>query len=181
LKIEDKIEFLIEVKAIGISLKDSHLKQAIGYAANAGLDWVILTNGDHWQAHRVVFAKPVKTEIAFDFSFDDTPNVSSLVDFFFLLSKEGVRKSAISIFHEESQLTSRFMVAAALQTEPVVAAVRRQLRAMAGNVKVSNDDILQTIQTQVLKREITEGEDFAAAKKRLASAARAKKREKAGD
>ena len=47
IKIEDKPIFLIEVKAIGIDLKAKHLRQALGYAANEGIEWVILTNGDH--------------------------------------------------------------------------------------------------------------------------------------
>ena len=66
---------LIEVKAIGISLKENHLRQAIQYAATEGIDWVILTNGDKWQAHRVLFEKPVKTEVAFEFSFIEEKNI----------------------------------------------------------------------------------------------------------
>jgi hypothetical protein len=37
-KIDDEIRFIIEVKAIGIDLKDAHVKQAIDYAANEGLN-----------------------------------------------------------------------------------------------------------------------------------------------
>lgn len=171
--------FLIEVKAIGITLRETHLKQAIGYAASEGIEWVILTNGDHWQAHRVIFGKPIKTEIGFDFHFTEASS-GQLVDFFFLLSKEGVKKSAIDAFHEESQLTSRYAVAAALQTEPVLAAVRRQLRMIGPKLKVTTDDIGQTIRTQVLKREVAESEEIAKAKKRLTAAARAKKRASGG-
>jgi len=77
-KIDDKPVFLIEVKAIGISLNSNHLRQAIQYASTEGIEWVILTNGDHWQAHRVIFEKPVKTEVGFDFSFIETKNLSKL-------------------------------------------------------------------------------------------------------
>jgi hypothetical protein len=34
IKIENKVEFLIEAKAIGLELKDGHLRQAIDYGAN---------------------------------------------------------------------------------------------------------------------------------------------------
>jgi hypothetical protein len=37
-KIDGKLSFLIEVKAIGVDLKDSHVKQAIDYAANQGVN-----------------------------------------------------------------------------------------------------------------------------------------------
>jgi predicted type IV restriction endonuclease len=40
-KIDGTLQALIEVKAIGIELKDSHVKQVVDYAANQGVDWVI--------------------------------------------------------------------------------------------------------------------------------------------
>ena len=175
IKLEEKVIFLIEVKAIGIDLKDSHLRQALQYASNAGVEWVVLTNGDHWQAHRVIFDKPIKTEIAFDFSFIDPPKITKLIEFFFLLGKEGAKKSAIDAYHEERQLTSRFMIAQILQTEPVLNLVRKQLRTLSHKVKIINEDILNTLQTSILKREVTEGEEASHAKKRLTAAIRAKK------
>ena len=53
-KLGDQITMLIEVKAIGVDLKDQHAKQAIDYAANQGTDWVALTNGPRWQVYRVI-------------------------------------------------------------------------------------------------------------------------------
>lgn len=175
IKLEEKVIFLIEVKAIGIALKDSHLRQALQYASSSGIEWGILTNGDHWQAHRVLFEKPIKTEMAFDFSFIDTTKVSKLIEFFFLLGKEGAKKSAIDVYHEERQLTSRFMIAHIIQTESVLNLIRKQLRTLSNKVKITNDDILTTLQLQILKREVTEGEEAVQAKKRLAAAFRVKK------
>ena len=43
----NKIQYLIEAKAIGTTLKPTHIKQAVDYGANEGVDWVILTNSDH--------------------------------------------------------------------------------------------------------------------------------------
>src|SRR4051794_37727228 len=43
--LDGTVQALIEVKAIGLELKDPHVKQAVDYAANKGVDWVILTNG----------------------------------------------------------------------------------------------------------------------------------------
>lgn len=48
IKLEGKLQMLVEVKAIGLDLKDAHLKQAVDYAANQGVEWVILTNGAVW-------------------------------------------------------------------------------------------------------------------------------------
>lgn len=173
---DDKPTFLIEVKAINIPLKEGHMRQALGYAASEGIEWVLLTNGDHWQAHRVIFGKPIKTEVAFDFSFSDTAKLPMLTDFFFLISKEGVSKSAIATFHEECQLTSKHMVAAALMTDPVVGAIRRQLVAAGKGVKITDEQILSTIQNLVLKRDVLEGDDALKAKRKMAAANRPKKK-----
>src|SRR5687767_1936945 len=45
-RIDGKFQMLIEVKAIGLELKDGHVKQAVDYAANQGIEWVALTNGN---------------------------------------------------------------------------------------------------------------------------------------
>ena len=178
IKIDDKATFLIEVKAIGIDLKEKHLRQAIQYAATEGIEWVILTNGDKWQAHKVLFEKPVKTKIAFEFSFIEEKNIPKLIDIFYLLSKEGVKKSAIDVFHEETQLTNRYMVAATLMSEHVIVSVRRQLRSLSSKVKITTEDIERIIRTQILKREVIDGDEAEQAKKRLAAVERAKKRAK---
>src|SRR5690606_26386826 len=61
-KIDGALQTLIEVKAIGLELKDHHVKQAIDYAANQGVDWVLLTNGVQWRVYHVIFAKPIGQE-----------------------------------------------------------------------------------------------------------------------
>ena len=41
-KLDGVVQTLIEVKAVGYDLKEAHTKQAIDYAANQGVDWVLL-------------------------------------------------------------------------------------------------------------------------------------------
>jgi len=68
-KIDGVLQTLIEVKAIGLDLKDAHVKQAVDYAANQGVDWVLLTNGISWRVYRVIFAKPIDQELVIDIDF----------------------------------------------------------------------------------------------------------------
>jgi hypothetical protein len=42
IKIDAALQTLIEVKAVGLDLKDLHVKQAVDYAANQGVEWVLL-------------------------------------------------------------------------------------------------------------------------------------------
>ena len=44
IKLDGKTQMLIEVKAIGLDLKDTYVKQAVDYAANQGIEWVVSTN-----------------------------------------------------------------------------------------------------------------------------------------
>src|SRR4051812_24723444 len=66
-RIEGKFQMLIEVKAIGLDLKETHVKQAVDYAANQGIEWAAVTNGHQWKVYRVIFAKPIDTELVLDF------------------------------------------------------------------------------------------------------------------
>ena len=45
IKLDGQLALLVEVKSIGIDLKERHVKQAVDYAANQGTEWVALTNG----------------------------------------------------------------------------------------------------------------------------------------
>lgn len=67
IKIEDKVRFLIEVKAIGLDLKTDHIRQVVDYGANLGVDWVILTNGNNWKIYKIVFGKPIENELVYEF------------------------------------------------------------------------------------------------------------------
>ena len=40
--IDKKVQTLIEAKAINQELKEGHVKQAVDYATNQGVDWVVL-------------------------------------------------------------------------------------------------------------------------------------------
>ena len=57
-----KIEYLIEVKAIGLDLNDKHLKQAVNYASREGIKWVVLTNGIRWGIYRVSLDDKVQSD-----------------------------------------------------------------------------------------------------------------------
>src|SRR5436189_5633277 len=69
IKLEGKLTTLSEVKAVGIDLKDQHVKRAVDYAANQGVDWVLLTNGIRWCVYNVRFTKPIQHELVVDIDF----------------------------------------------------------------------------------------------------------------
>ena len=68
-KLDGTVAALIEVKAIGLELKDHHVKQAVDYAANQGVDCVLLINGVVWRVYKIQFAKPIDQELVVDLDF----------------------------------------------------------------------------------------------------------------
>jgi predicted type IV restriction endonuclease len=181
-KIDGKLAFLLEVKAIGIDLKDQHVKQAVDYAANQGVEWVGLTNGCVWRAYRVQFSKPIAHECVVEVDLLALNHRNGdHIDLLGLLSKEGWQKARMTEYHEQRQALSRFTVGALLLTETVVDVVRRELRRVAG-VKVGEDEVRAVLQSEVIKREVLEGDQATTAARRVARAeSRSLRKEREGD
>lgn len=169
-KVSDTLLFLIEAKAIGLTLNDKHLKQAVDYAANKGVDWVVLTNGQIWKVYKVSFTKPIDQELITEI---DLLSINSKkaeeAEKLFILCKEGWQRSAIQDLYGQSQMLSRYTLGAALLSEPVLETIRRELRkAFPGAGLVEIDVISNNLVSEVIRREVLEGDKAAQASKKLA-------------
>ncbi len=172
IKLENKIQVLIEAKAPGIELKDPQVKQAIDYAANQGVDWVVLTNGLQWRIYKVIFAKPIGQELVCEFDFLTlSPKNEEHLQLLYLLTKEGWAKSAVGDFHQQKQALSRFFVGAIVLTEPVLAVMRRELKRLSPDVRIDTDQIAEVLRQEVIKREVLDGEKFTEAVKQITRSA----------
>jgi hypothetical protein len=132
IKIDGTIEYLIEVKAVGLDLKDSYTKQAVDYSANQGTDWVILTNAEIWRIYKITFGKPINSELVLEINFSDlNPKKSSDIEHVYNLTREGWVKSALGEFHTQQQALSRFFMGALVVSNPVIEVIRRELRRIS--------------------------------------------------
>lgn len=173
IKVDGKLHFLIEVKSIGTELRDTHLKQAVDYAANQGCEWVILTNGAHWEAHKVRFDKPISHELVFAIDLLDPANKpATVLQQLYLLSREAQSLTAIAAYHARREATSAFVLAQLVLDDATVRLLRRRLRAQFKGLKVTEDEIRTTLSAEVLKRDLTEGDRAAAAQRLVKRAAR---------
>lgn len=178
-KLDDSVQYLIEVKAIGIDLKENHMRQALNYGLNHGIPWVVLTNGVDWEVYRVKFERPVEHEQVCTWNFLElNPRKADDQRMLFLLCRGGLRKAAIEQYHEHVQTVNRHAISAVIQSEPVLAVIRRELRRMSPGAKVSLDEI-SALLPEVLKREVLEGKGVANARRRLTRAANTALRKKA--
>jgi predicted type IV restriction endonuclease len=177
LKVDGKISVLIEAKAIGLELKEQHVKQAVDYAANKGIEWVILTNAVYWKVYKIIFSKPIQNILVCDINFLQLKAKSQEdLSLLFSLSKEAIVKSSLDVLFTQKQATNKFMIGNLMLSESAVNAVKKDLKQMYPDIKVTNDEIIHVLTHEVLKREILEGEGADDAKKKIAKAT--KKKEK---
>jgi hypothetical protein len=178
LKVGDKIEMLVEVKAVGIELKEQHVKQAVDYAANKGLDWVILTNGVTWRVYKILFTKPIQNILVADINFLNLKHKNAEdLEMLYLISREGLAKRLLDDFFTQKQATNRFMIGNLLSVESVVVSIRKELKNIYPDIKVTNDEILAVLNKEVIKRELLEGEEAIETQRKINKAI--KKKEKA--
>jgi phosphohistidine swiveling domain-containing protein len=181
--VENKTRFFIEVKAINTELKDNHVKQAVDYAANAGVDWVVLTNGLMWRVYKVQFTKPIDKFLACDIDvLNSSHKDEELVGCFGNLSREGFSKDSMGDFLLEKQITNKFSVASILMTPTIVEQVRREIRRLSG-IRVEEEYIASLLADEIIKRELVEGEEAKAAQSSVRRMQRAldKERKKAAE
>lgn len=170
-KIDGTLAFLIEVKAIGLEPKEPHIKQAVDYAANQGVDWVVLTNGPTWRVYKVTFGKPIGHELVveLDLLALNHRNAEHL-ELVGLLAKEGWQRAHLGDYHSQRQALSRFVLGALVLSDAVVDVLRREVRRLAPDVRADGAEIRAALQTEVLKREVLEGEKADGARKQVARA-----------
>jgi predicted type IV restriction endonuclease len=148
------------------------VKQAIDYAANKGVDWVLLTTGMRWCVYHVRFAKPIQHELLVDIDFSKiNPRSQDDLDLLYLWCKEGWQRSALGEFHTQKQALSRFVLGAIVLTDTTVDVVRRELRRVNPDIRITADQIRTVLLNEVLKRDVVEGEQADAAKKIVSRAA----------
>ena len=169
LKIDGKLWLLVEAKAIGTDLKENHIKQAVDYAANKGLEWVILSNGISWKIFKVIFSKPINHTLVCEINFLNLNSKNEDdIEKIYLLTKEAISKHILEEIFTQKQATNRFMIGNLVCADPVVNAIRKELKQIYPDIKVHPEEIKKVLLEEILKREIIEGEDSEEAKKKIA-------------
>jgi hypothetical protein len=163
-KVDEDIRFLIEVKAVGIELKDIHIKQAIDYAANEGIEWVILTNGAVWRVYNVHFGQPIEKILVCEVDLTAlSPESDEILECFGNLSREGFCKKKMAELLHQKQLTNKFTVAALLISDDVLDNLRREIRRLGSGIKVDIDYLRALLTNEIVKRDLIDGEEAEAA------------------
>ena len=161
-----KVKYLIEVKAASSALNDKHIRQAIDYGARAGVNWVILTNAEQWFLYKIKFGKPIDKELVFEFNLLTINHKSNKdMELLYVLSKDGDDKSSLDDFYSTKQAKSKFIIGVLLNSADVHILIRKKLKAMFEDIKITDSEISEIITSEILKREIVDSEESKKAQK----------------
>lgn len=168
IKINGKIEYLIECKSIGTQLKEQHIKQAVDYGANQGVNWVILTNGITWRLYKLKFEQPISFDLVYELDLSTLPPRSDETkELLYILHKTALDKGYRQMHFEKTQLINPYTVAQLLFSENVVNAIKKEIRKLSEDLKLSNEEISEILQKDVVKRDLIESEEAQSAKTQL--------------
>jgi hypothetical protein len=161
-----KIRFLVEVKAVSVTLNDSHVKQAIDYGSNAGVNWVILTNAERWMVYKIKFGKPIDKELVYEFNILNlTTKSEKELQVIFAISKEGQENAVIDEFYANIQIKNKYIIGNVLNSPEVYSAIRKIMKKLFSDVKITDEEIGDILVNDIIKREIIDSDESKKAKK----------------
>jgi hypothetical protein len=87
------------------------------------------------------------------------------------LCKEGWVKSVLGDYQLQKQALSRFFLGALVLSDSVLEVIRRELRRVSPDVRIEIEQIKNVLASEVLKREVIDGDKATEARKKIARAA----------
>ena len=172
IKLQGKIPFLIECKAIALELKDDYVRQATNYAADSGIEWVVLTNGLIWRVYHITFGKPIDKELVYEFNMCEvnTKKQSDIELLYYLCIEAFAQNSKATLddLREQKQILNRFIISQVILSDSCIDSIKKCVRKLYPDLKVANDEIYSIIHNEIFKREVLESENAEEAKKAVA-------------
>jgi predicted type IV restriction endonuclease len=155
-KLGDQIRFFVEVKSVGTKLEDKQMFQIIGYAANQGHEWGVLSNGDTWNVYRLFTGQEKGTELVVSVTLTDSQLQNrDKVERLFMLSKEGFRQNALLEHWNRVQVLNPLRIAEKLCEEKVLKAIRTEVQRGCG-FEVPVEAISSVILNQVIRGDLSD-------------------------
>jgi phage anti-repressor protein len=128
LRIDKQLVALIEAKRATTKLSRKHLRQVEDYGVREGVDWLILTNGAHWQVYRLGRTVPIVVDLATEVDLLGPDQPSKKADLLFPITRDGMKHGVMDEVWLAKRATSPRAIAKVLTSPAVVTAVRKELR-----------------------------------------------------
>lgn len=144
-----KKHIVIEVKSIQIDLSANHLRQAMGYAADEGIDWILLTNGRQVKLYKVIFAKPVTRHLVFEYDLTDLSTLKKAAQDVSYISKASILKGELNDYWKRFDALTPISLIKAIYTDDVIRAIRLRLKKNSG-IGFNQLDVADAVQQLLL-------------------------------
>lgn len=128
-QIDGDRHFLVEVKALSLALSNKHLRQAIEYAANEGVEWVVLTNGRILQLYKVIFAQPIDSKMVFQINLSSPETAKGCLECLQFLHRDSVVKKGLNQLWNNFIATEKTTLASLVLSKPGIAFLSKQIRS----------------------------------------------------
>lgn len=128
-QIDGNRHFLVEVKALSLALSNRHLRQAIEYAANEGVEWVVLTNGRILQLYKVIFAQPIDSKMVFEINLSNPEAAKGNLECLQYLHRDSVVRKGLNQLWNNFMATEKTTIASLVLSKPGIAFLSKQIRS----------------------------------------------------
>lgn len=152
IQVNEKRYFIIEVKAMGLELSQKHLRQAVNYAANEGIEWALLTNGKRLDFYRIIFDKPIDSRKVFSFDLSDVKQLRAAVECIQYITKYLILRKGLENLWNKCSALEPCNISRLLYSKQIINFLRRQLRKTHKS-RFSDDEIKGVI-TRVIEEQV---------------------------
>ena len=142
--------FLVEVKALSLSLSDKHLRQAINYGANEGIEWALLTNGRNFNLYRIIINKRIESKLVLSLDLSADINPKQIIEHLQFLHKDSVSKKGLSLLWNKHDALDPTTLAGLLYSQPVTNFIKKELKKKF-KTKFDDSEITKAINGLVTK------------------------------
>jgi hypothetical protein len=152
IRIAKQLVAFIEVKRCTTKLSVKHLRQVEMYAVNEGVEWMILTNGQVWQAWHLTAGLPVELTMALEVDLLGEGGPTHKADVLFNLSKDAFKRHVIDDLWRVKAATSARSLGLVITSAAVVEQIRKELRRQTGH-NMDAGELCDLLKSSVLRSE----------------------------
>lgn len=127
-KIDDKLTFLIEVKAISMELNNNHIFQATSYASNEWIKYVVLTNLKNWRLYHLSFWKKIDYDLILDVDLLKEESPIKIIELFKYFHKESFMKNIVDVLYEETKALSDENFKKVILSDVIIKKIQSELK-----------------------------------------------------
>lgn len=148
-RIDKQLIAFIEVKRVSQKLSERHLRQVQMYAVNEGVEWMILTNGQVWQAYHLTGGLPVIVNLAFEIDLLGPEPLEEKADKMFFLHREALKRRRIDELWKHRAATSPDALLDIILSDSVLDVIRKEIKRNTG-ITTTVQTLAAVIRTEIV-------------------------------